>query len=284
MGATAAAKNLIRSFSEARQKKSLYRRVREYRGYVPLKYETDDFLVTTAQSGHELLKVLELRHEVFIEEWQGRHAFHGLDVDKYDFSADHLMIIDKRIDEVVGTYRLICSHFTHEFYSAAEFDLDDFIRLPATKLELGRGCVHGNYRDGNTIDLLWKGLARYVFATKSEFLFGCASIKTTDSELIGKMYKTLRDQGTWTDQYRVRATWEYQFPGFAMNVPDSLSPGEKREFMPALLRSYLHAGAKVYGWPALDLDFACTDLLTILDWKDLNPRFQSRFSKDECDL
>jgi len=280
MGATSAAKNLFKTFQEVRQKKSLYQRVKEYRGFVPIKYETDDFLVSTARNGQELFKVLELRHEVFVEEWQGRRAFHGLDVDQYDFSADHLMIVDKRINEVVGTYRLMSSHFTHDFYSASELELDDFIRLPATKLEMGRACVHSNYRDGNTIDLLWKGLTRYIFATKTEYLFGCASIKCTNPDMIGRVYKTLRDQGSWSDEYRARARWEYQFPGFAMNVPDGLTPGEKRELLPALLRSYLHAGAKVYGWPALDRDFACTDLLTILDWKQLNPRFQSRFFKD----
>jgi putative hemolysin len=280
MGATATAKNIFRTFQEARQKKSLYQRVREYRGFVQIKYETDDFLVTTAQTGHELFKVLELRHEVFVEEWQGRKAFHGLDVDRYDFIADHLMIVDKRINEVVGTYRLMSSHFSHDFYAASEFEIEDFIRLPVTKLEMGRACVHSNYRDGNTIDLLWKGLTRYIFTTKTEYLFGCASIKSTNPEQIGRVYKTLRDQGSWSDDYRVRAHWDYQFPGFAMNGPDGLNPAEKRELLPALLRSYLHAGAKVYGWPALDTDFACTDLLTILDWKQLNPRFQSRFSKD----
>src|ERR1035437_8285794 len=98
--ATATARNLIRTFQEVRQKKSLYSRVREFRGFVPIKYEADDFVITTAKSGAELFKVLELRHEVFVEEWQGRRAFHGLDADHYDFSADHLMIVDKRINEV----------------------------------------------------------------------------------------------------------------------------------------------------------------------------------------
>jgi putative hemolysin len=280
MSATATAKNIIRSFQEARQKKSLYQRVRDYRGFISIAYETDDFLVTTAKNGVELFKVLELRHEVFVEEWQGLKAFHGLDVDRFDFAADHLMIIDKRVNEVVGTYRLISSHFSHDFYSAGEFDIEDFIRMPVTKLEMGRACVHPNHRDGNTIDLLWKGLTRYVFATKTEFLFGCASVKSTDPELIGRVYKTLRGQGAWSDDYRVRADWDYRFPGFIMNVPEGLSAAEKREHLPSLLRSYLHAGAKVHGWPALDLDFACTDLLTILDWRRLNPRFQLRFSKD----
>lgn len=277
---TLAARKLFRTFKEARQKRSIYQRVREYRGFFTVRYETDEFLVTTAKDGHDLFKVLELRHEIFLKEWQGRKAFHGLDVDDYDFSADHLLIIDKRVQEVVGTYRLISSRVTRDFYSASEFEIEDFLRMPNTKLEMGRACIRHDYRDGNTIDLLWKGLARYVFATKADVLFGCASLKTEDPALVSRVFKTLRDNEQWSDDYRIRATWDYQFPGFAMSGSDPLTHAEKREVIPPLLRSYLHAGAKVYGWPALDRDFACTDLLTILDWKGLNPKFQSRFLKD----
>lgn len=277
---TLAARKLFRTFQEARQKKSLYQRVRDYRGNFNIRYETDDFVVSTAQSGVELFKVLELRHEIFLKEWQGRKAFHGLDVDEFDFTADHLLITNKRDGDVVGTYRLISSRVTPNFYSASEFELEDFLKMPGVKLEMGRACVRQDFRDGNTIDLLWKGLARYAFATKSDYLFGCASLKSDDPVVASRVYKTLRENEQWSDDYRIRATWDYQFPGFAMNGSEALSPIERREIIPPLLRSYLHAGAKVYGWPALDTEFACTDLLTILDWNRLNPRFQSRFLKD----
>lgn len=279
MSATMAAKKLFRSFSEARAKKSVYQRIREYSGHINVHYETDDFVVRTAESGQELLKVLELRHQIFIEEWQGRKAFHGLDVDGYDFSADHLMIIDKRRNETVGTYRLLSSLFTSCFYSAGEFQLDEFLKIPGVKLELGRACVHSEYRNGNTIDLLWKGLARYIFFSRTENLFGCASVKTTDPELLGRIYQSLRDDDRWSDEYAIRSTLDYRFPGFNIHSVDVMSAIEKRELLPPLLRSYLHAGAKVYGWPALDTEFACADLLTILPWNDLNPKFRARFLK-----
>src|SRR4029077_18542071 len=109
---------------------SLYQSVREFRGRVGVHYESEDFLITTAKSGVELLKILELRHRIFVEEWQGRRAAHGLDVDAFDFNADHLMIIDKRSGETVGTYRLLSSLFTSDFYSAGEFDLNEFLDVP----------------------------------------------------------------------------------------------------------------------------------------------------------
>src|SRR5690606_22570614 len=122
-------------------------------------------------NGSELLKILQLRHDIFVKEWQGRKTYHGLDVDNYDFAGDHLMIIDKSNNEVVGTYRLLCSKFTDRFYSQSEFHMDEFLRWPVVKLELGRACVHPQYRDGSTIDLLWKGLTRYIDEVEARYLF-----------------------------------------------------------------------------------------------------------------
>ena len=279
MSATVLAKNLFRTFQEARHKKSLLQQVREYRGFVHVHYETDQFVVETAQTSNQLLKVLELRHEIFVEEWQGRRAFHRMDVDQYDFSADHLLITDKSINEVVGTYRLLSSHFNNRFYSSEEFDLSQFLRLPAVKLEMGRACVHSEYRTGQVIELLWKGLSRYITKTKTEYLFGCSSVKSMRADVVSQIVNSLCEQGQWTDQYEVRPTEDYQFPGFLRAAGLPLGPAERKQLIPPLLRSYLHAGAYVYGWPALDRDFGCTDMLTILDWNNLNPRFRQRFAE-----
>lgn len=235
---------IIQTFIAAKQKRSLYAQVRAYRGFVPIRYESDDYLVTTAQAPHELFKVLELRHQVFIEEWQGRRESHGLDVDEYDFMADHLMITCKRTNEVVGTYRMLSSHFASHFYSSQEFELDYFLRLPGVKLELGRACVHPNYRDGGSIDVLWKGLTQYIFKTKTEYLFGCSSVKSQDGGKISRLYQNLRASEHWSDAFHVRPTPEFLFEDFNPLCSDALTHEEKRELMPPLLRSYLHAGAK----------------------------------------
>ncbi len=278
MGPAATAKNLIRTFHEARQKKSWYLKLREYRRFIEINYESEDFLVTTAAGGPELLKVLQLRHEVFVEEWQGRRTFHRLDVDDYDFNADHLLIINKHNGEIAGTYRLLSSHFTRDFYSSSQFHLGDFLRLPKIKLELGRACVKPQYRDGQAIDLLWKGLGQYIAKTQTQLLFGCSSIKTINADSISRLYRTLIEQGSWTDDFSIRTAEDYHFEGFHPENAPVLDVKQKRDLLPPLLRSYLHAGAKVYGAPALDRDFQCTDLFTVLDWSQLNPRFQSRLN------
>jgi len=277
MGGLATARNWVRSIHQARVKKSLYQRIREFRTHIHVFLETEDFLVKSANRGFELLKALQLRHEVFISEWQGREASHGLDVDDLDFSADHLLIIDKRTGETVGTYRLLCSRFTEDCYSAGEFHLQDFLSNPWVKLELGRACIHKDYRDGNTIDLLWKGLARYIELSQAHFLFGCASIRTENPSVVAALTDYMEKKYGKLEDFHISPVADYVLPDFAGVTPAPLTPAEARDMLPPLLRSYLHAGAKVFGVPAWDREFKCVDLLTVLRVKDLNPKFKSRF-------
>ncbi|MGE0762945.1 MAG: GNAT family N-acetyltransferase [Bdellovibrionales bacterium] len=279
MQSLAAARQWMKSVVGSRNDRSLYLRIRDFQGRIPVHFETDDFLVTSALSGREMLKALELRHEIFLREWQGREHHTGLDVDEYDFMADHLLIYDKRRNDVVGTYRLLCSHFTHDFYSSSEFDLQRFLVHPGVKLEMGRACIHANYRDGNTIDLLWKGLARYIEKSKARYLFGCASVKSSDAAVVSGFVRAISHRGDWSDEYFIRPRPEHILTGYQTEGVTPLST--YKEFLPPLLRSYFHAGAKVYGEPALDQEFDCVDLLTILDVEQLNPRFRARFFSPE---
>ena len=50
--------------------------------------------------------------------------------------------------------------------------------------------------------------------------------------------------------------------------------------IPPLLLSYLRAGSKVYGKPALDKDFGCIDFMTILNLKDLTRFYKKRYFRE----
>ena len=277
MIAQATARKMMQTFREVKAKRSILSRIREFKNHVSLLIEHDDFMVKTVESPSELTRVLQLRHEIFIEEWQGRKAFHEMDVDDYDFSADHLVILQKSTQEMIGTYRLLCSNFTDEFYSSSEFYLRDFLQHPFTQLELGRACIKMSHRNGNTIDLLWKGLAQYATMVKARYLFGCSSIKSVSPKILSDLYYDLGREGHLSNEYDISPTEKYLMPGFNLNLGQSMTPQDKKSFMPPLLRSYLNAGAKVYGEPALDRDFGCCDLLTILDLSQLSGRYKARY-------
>jgi dihydroorotase len=221
MGATATAKKWLVGLSQlkdARANRSIFEKIRAYKSHLQIEHQSEDFIIKTADSGAELLKALQLRHDIFVKEWQGVENPTGIDVDEYDFSADHLLIIDRKTSDVVGTYRLLCSKYTDRFYSQSEFIMTDFMMWPWTKLELGRACIKAEYRDGNTIDMLWKGLSRYIYYSGTKYLFGCSSLMKTEPELIGRFYKTLIHKENWKDDFRIRPNLKYELKGFDISL------------------------------------------------------------------
>lgn len=248
-----------------------------FRPKYPFEIEAEDFLIRVASTVDDIKKAQKLRHKIFLEEGLGTSHESGLDFDEYDQLADHLMIIDKTSGEAVGTYRLIHSQHSKKFYSQSEFSLDAFLAIDGIKLEMGRACTHMDFRNGRTMDLLWQGLSHYIIISKTRYLFGCSSVNTTDPTVMFSMLKSLHNHEQLKLEYDISPLPKYNWPHsedlFKQAQPMS---GYKKE-LPPLLRSYLHAGSFVYGLPAYDKDFLCFDLLTILDLKQLNEKFNARY-------
>ena len=51
-------------------------------------------------------------------------------------------------------------------------------------LELGRSCVDAAYRNRPAMQLLWRGIAAYVFHYDIALMFGCASLPGTDPDAL----------------------------------------------------------------------------------------------------
>jgi putative hemolysin len=58
-----------------------------------------------------------------------------------------------------------------------------------------------------------------------------------------------------------------------------MEPIEAKGLIPPLLRSYFSAGSKVYGQPALDVEFKCIDFITILDMEQISSSYKRRYFK-----
>ncbi len=240
------------------------------------------YIVKTAENARELHEALRLRHDVFLEELLHKRRKSKLDVDHFDRRCDHLLIIDKRSNKLIGTYRLQSSLFTRRWYTATEFHMKQIRKLPGNKLELGRACVHPDFRNGVTIALLWEGIHAYMLASDTRYMFGCSSIKTMDKDEIGHIYNYLKQQNHLTDELKVRPKGKYRIfglhrhlkkhPRFHSNIEAADITGK----IPGLLQSYLKVGAKVCGRPALDKSFRCIDFLTLLDVTELRQQYLRR--------
>jgi putative hemolysin len=154
--------------------------------------------------------------------------------------------------------------------------MDDFLKESGTKLELGRVCIDISHRNGNVIDLLWKGIGKYAELTNAKFLFGCSSVHTVDirkSKMINEELKSEDAIGYGYDIYP-----QAKYVPVEEGMSDHVDLGSNVDsLVPSLLKSYLKAGAKVYGKPALDKEFECFDYMTILNLDSLTKLFKRRY-------
>ncbi len=264
-------------------------RLRDFRAHINIYLEKRNYIVKTADSNEEFRAALKLRHEVFLEELLKRTNKSGFDIDRFDKTCDHLLIIDKNKDLVIGTYRLQSSLHTKRWYTATEFHIKNIIKgLPGNKLELGRACVHKDYRNGVTLALLWEGIHAYIQASQTHYLFGCSSIKTMDKDEIKGIYHYLKSEGHLTHDHRVRPKGKFRVPGLASYLKrvrrkPHLAKNDDlhvhKTAIPPLLKSYLKVGAKVCGVPALDRDFRCIDFLTLLKVQDIGDKCNRKFGQ-----
>jgi len=248
------------------------------KGFAPkvsLQMEVGSFRIKTVSSSEELDRVLKLRYQIFHREYRGAWLPRGLDIDRFDFECDHLIIQDLSQDErLVGTYRLLSSKFNDSFYSSDEFDLSGFLAAPGVKLELGRACVDREYRGGVVMTLLWRGLVAYLKEVGAEYLFGCSSIKTVDPFEAARLSAYLAKGGHVLQDYGIRPTAKYRFSQWPSA---DVGGDEMKELIPSLLSAYLRAGAQVAGEPAYDRDFRCVDFLTILKTDRLTENYERKY-------
>lgn len=128
---------------------------------------TPSLQISWARHQDEVEEAQRLRYKVFVEEMGANlpKAKNGLDQDLFDAWCDHLIVRDEETLRVVGTYRVLTPHQARKLgslYSETEFDLTRLTHLRPKMIELGRSCVHQDYRTGSVIMALWSGIGRYM--------------------------------------------------------------------------------------------------------------------------
>lgn len=258
---------------------NVYRiKLKGFKPKINIKVQKGRYMVKTAENSKELLQVLKLRYKVF--NLKTKKVF-KLDIDRFDKEADHLLIYDLETDNIIGTYRILCSRFTDKFYSETEFDISQIKSLSGEKIELGRACIKPEYRNGATLMLLWRAISEYVEKVKADYLFGCSSVFTTDplevAFLTEHLLKNYSSELFYTKPYKTVEKID-RYISFIRENHIETSSAEK--LIPPLLKMYLNAGSNVCGLPSLDEEFGCVDFFTILDTKNLTDAFRRKYKKD----
>lgn len=234
------------------------------------------FQVSFARHADEVREAQRLRWKVFAEEMGARlnTPEHGVDIDLYDPYCEHLLVRDQDTGEVVGTYRLLthgAAKRVGNFYSESEFDLTRLQHLKSRTVEVGRSCVHADYRSGGVITQLWAGLAAYMMKSGYDYLIGCASIGMQDGgHNAAGIWHAVKDKHISPIEWRV-------FPRCPLPLEELGTVAAPS--VPPLVKGYLRLGAYVGGEPAWDPDFNTADLFILLPMQRLNPVYARHFMK-----
>ena len=230
--------------------------------------------VRIAASAAEIDAVQALRYRVFYQEMgaQADAATIGTrrDRDAFDAVADHLLVVDHAIgpgaEGIVGTYRLIQREAANKlgrFYSADEYDITPIESFPGRILELGRSCVDAAYRSRVAMQLLWRGIAAYVFHYQIDLMFGCASLHGTDPDALAPELTYLYYNHLAPPAVRPRAL-PHRYVDMRRLMPHMLDAKRVQAQLPPLIKGYLRLGGFVGDGAVIDRQFNTTDVAVVV--------------------
>lgn len=231
--------------------------------------------LSIARTPAEVAEAQRLRYKVFAEEMGAQvSGTGGLDIDGFDDFCDHLLVRESSTHQVIGTYRILSPHQAAQaggYYSAGEFDLSRIAHLFDRTVEVGRACVHQDYRSGGTITMLWAGLAKYMQMHHYEYMIGCASVPMNDGgHAAASLFNRLKEDHLSPPEYRV-------FPHNPLPI-EALNQ-DIQVACPPLIKGYLRLGAYICSEPAWDAYFNTADMLVMLPLSRINQRYAAHFLK-----
>ncbi len=230
--------------------------------------------VSLARDANEIYEAQRLRYKVFAGEMGARltGSEPGIDSDLYDPWCEHLIARDALSGRVVGTYRVLNGANARRlggFYADEEFDLTRLDHLRDQIVEVGRSCVHRDYRNATAVALLWAGVIQYAARHGYNYLIGCASLSMADGgATAANVHYALARTCLIPVEYRV-------FP--RLDLPLRRARPTEEVVIPPLIKGYERLGAYMCGAPAWDPDFNTADLLLLLPMSRIAPRYARRF-------
>ena len=237
-----------------------------------------EFRVSLVDDPTDLRAAQALRYDVFVRELGGGGAMvdhdAGLERDRFDPFFDHLVLHDDAVGQVVAVYRMLRAEQARaagQFYSEDEYDLAPLRATGRRLLELGRSCVHKDYRGGPALYHLWNGLAAYVAEHEIEIMFGVASFHGTDPDALAQPLSLLHHRHLAPKPLRVTARAPH---AASMNLmpEDQIDRRAAMVDMPALIKAYLRLGGVVGEGAYVDHAFNTTDVCLIMDTAAMSDR------------
>ena len=243
--------------------------------------------VRLANNNLEIDAAQALRYKVFFEEMDAVPSKNQKklkrDIDIYDHYFDHILVVDKSIvgkfqNKVVGTYRLNRGIKKNLFYTSGEFNIKKLIDYNGNILELGRSCVHLNYRNGKTMQLLWNFIAQYVIKYNIKIMFGCASFPGINPSKFKNTLNYLHDKYLAPNEIRPVAIESRAVKLDKKNIKN-ISFKDFLNSIPPLIKGYIRLGAFIGDGVVVDYEFNTLDVCIVLPTKKVASRYMDHYDR-----
>ncbi len=245
-----------------------------------------------AENLDEVEAAQTLRYQVFYEGTAAKAteevAARKRDFDAFDEHCDHLLVFDRSRGDgpeaVIGTYRLMrreAAERCGRFYTEGEYDIANLLDFPGDILELGRSCIAEKFRNGPTMQLLWRGVVEYVVAHDIGLLFGCASLPGVEPDRLALQLSFLYHHHLAPPALRTWARPERYVP---MNriPPEEILASRAMQMLPPLLKGYLRVGGFIGEGAVVDYDFGTTDVCVVVKTEWVTDRYHRHYLRDDA--
>jgi L-ornithine Nalpha-acyltransferase len=265
----------------------------------PDQFKLGTLEVRLATEADDIKAAQALRYQVFYEEMNAKPTADMLaaksDFDPYDAVCDHLLVLDhargaRVTEQIVGTYRLIrrvAAEKVGGFYSASEYDITCLVDYKGEILELGRSCVHKDYRTRATMQLLWQGISKYVYTHNIDFLFGCASFPGSDpkdhAQTLSYLYyhhlapPAIRPKALPERYVDMRMLDSSSFTPTKVFDNLKMDPRSGGNSLPPLIKGYIRVGGFVGDGAVVDTQFNTTDICIIVKTDLITERYKKHY-------
>ncbi len=191
----------------------------------------------------------------------------GDDHDPFDTDCAHMLVEDQRSGTVVCCFRMMHLPSGADIgrsYSAQFYELSALKDFDGPMVEMGRFCIHPEWKDADILRVAWGAMTAYVDAEGVEMLFGCSSFHGTEADEYFDAFALLRDRHLAPKRWlpRVKAPSVFQFARRLTGKPDLKAAQAK---MPPLLRTYLLMGGWVSDHAVIDDDLGTLHVFTGLE-------------------
>ncbi|MCB4454447.1 GNAT family N-acetyltransferase [Leisingera sp. McT4-56] len=189
------------------------------------------------------------------------------DGDAFDPICSHVLVEEQAGGALVCCFRLLLLASGAELvrsYAAQFYDLTALQAFAGRMAELGRFCIHPEWRDPDILRLAWGTMTGLVDGQGVQMLIGCSSFAGTSAAPYLDAFALLRQRHLAPVQW-LPGEKAPEVVRYAAELPQEADTKKALQVMPPLLRTYLAMGGWVSDHAVVDRQMNTLHVFTGLE-------------------